>query len=55
MGSLSILLGSNHHILVRLLIKSHINISTLDLFGTWPAMKPAIANQLKKLNYIRPS
>ncbi|KAM4060893.1 MULE transposase [Hirsutella rhossiliensis] len=40
---------------IHSLIKSHIKTSTFDLFDVWQAMKHAITNQLKELNYIRVS
>ncbi|KAK7595651.1 hypothetical protein V3481_002301 [Fusarium oxysporum f. sp. vasinfectum] len=40
---------------IHSLIKSHIKTSTLDLFDTWQAIRPAIANQLKELKHIRVS
>ena len=40
---------------IHSLIKAHIKISTLDLFDVWQAMKPAVANQLKELKYMRAS
>ena len=40
---------------IHSLMKAHIKISTLDLFDVWQAMKPAVANQLKGLKYMRAS
>ncbi|KJZ68586.1 hypothetical protein HIM_12019 [Hirsutella minnesotensis 3608] len=37
------------------LIKSHLKVSTFDLFDVWQAIKPAITNQLKELRHVRAS
>jgi hypothetical protein len=37
------------------LIKSYLKTSTFDLFDAWQAIKHAISNQLKELNYVRAS